>query len=111
MEESGNKVLYHVTLTKNVPSIMEHGLRPTVGDRSKKLNEHPCVWLFPDQDSAADGVDQWFGDEVDDDDAIALLEIDLPPEIEVLKNDGIDWELYVTQTIPPHCITVMNENF
>jgi hypothetical protein len=108
------RTFYHVTLSENLGSIMEKGLTPTVGDRSKKLKERSCVFLFPDQASAEDALSGWLGDQFDDDDdtiTFALLEVTLPPEIEVNKTDGIDWEWYTRETIPPSCIRILSRDF
>jgi hypothetical protein len=111
--ENHDRTFYHVTLSENLGSIMEKGLVPTVGDRSKKLNEQACVFLFPDRDSAEDALSGWLGDQFDEDEDItfALLEVTLPPEIEVQKTEGIDWEAYTTRVIPPECIRIVSRDF
>lgn len=102
---------YHVTLAENLHDIMENGLRPSIGDRSKQLGEKSLIFLFPDEDSAEDAVSTWMGDQFDDDVTLALLEIVLPPEIEVFKTEDIDWEYFTKTDIPPSCIRVVSKNF
>jgi hypothetical protein len=108
--ENRDSTFYHVTLTENLPSIMEKGLLPTIGDRSKKIGENSCVFLFPTRDEAEQGVDNWLGDEVEEDKALALLEVTLPPEIEVFQTEGVDWEFYTRVTIPPQCLSILSRN-
>lgn len=108
-----DRTFYHVTLTDNLPSIMERGLVPTVGERSKKVAEGSAVFLFPDEDHAADALGGWLGDQFEDDDDIhfALIEVTLLPDMVVHKSEGIDWEYWVRDVIPPQCLRVVKTNF
>lgn len=108
--ENRDRTFYHVTPTDNLASIMSEGLVPSVGDRSKKLGENACVFLFPSREDAEDGVDQWMGDDFDDEQPIALLEVTVPLEIEIFKTADIDWEFYTKVTIPPECLTILSRD-
>lgn len=108
--ENRDRTFYHVTLAKNLAEIMQRGLVPSVGKRSKKLREPSAVFLFPTRDSAEDAVSGWLGDEIEEDDSLALLEVILPPEIEVFKNEQIDWELYTKVVIPPECLSIITRD-
>lgn len=106
-----SRTYYHVTLVDNLANISEHGLMPSVGDRSRQLGESSAIFLFPDQESAEDAVMGWLGDQFEEDDTFALLEVHVPEDIEVLKTDGVDWEIYVKAQIPPTCIKVLSRDF
>lgn len=108
--ENRDRTFYHVSLSENLSSIMDKGLIPSIGERSKKLGEHACVFLFPSRESAEDGVDQWIGDEFDDEQPLALIEVVLPIEIEVFKTADIDWEFYTKMTIPAECLSVLSRD-
>jgi hypothetical protein len=108
--ENQDHTFYHVTLTKNLGSIMEKGLVPSVGERSKKLKEPSAVFLFATREDAEDGATNWMVDEFEDE-AFALLEITLPPEIEVHKDPSSDnWEVYVKDVIPSSSIRVLTRD-
>lgn len=111
--DNRDRTFYHVTLSDNLPSIMDQGLLPTVGPRSKKVGEHAAVFLFPSEDDATDALGGWLGDQFDDDDEIAfsLIEVTLPDGIEAHKNDEVDWEYWVTESIPAHCLRIVKTNF
>ena len=106
-----SRTFYHVTLVSNLTNISEYGLMPSVGDRSRQLGESSAIFLFPDQDSAEDAVSGWLGDQLDEDEPLALLEVHVPEDIEILKTDGVDWEIYVKAQIPPNCIKVISRDF
>lgn len=112
-EGMGNldRTFYHVTLAENLPLIMEKGLVPSVGERSKKMSEREAVFLFASRGDAEDAVMNWLGDEFDDDDDdLALLEVTLPAEIAIYREHGIDWEVYVKDRIPPQCLHILERN-
>lgn len=106
--EDRNRTYYHVTLTENLPSIMEQGLHPTTGERSKKLGEHACVFLFPTRDYAEDAVSGWLGEQFEDDQPLALLEVIVPPEIEVFQTEDLDWECFTKASIPASSLSILS---
>jgi hypothetical protein len=71
----------HVTLTRNVARIMREGLHPRRGPRSRRLGEsHRAVYLFKGREDAADGPVNWLGDELPEDEPVALIMASLPKE-------------------------------
>ena len=110
--DNHDRTYFHVTLSDNIPSIMERGLVPSVGDRSKKLGEASAVFLFPDEDHAADALGGWLGDQFDDEDLqFALIEVTIPDGVEVHKTEGVDWEYWVKGVIPPSHLRLVRSNF
>ena len=55
--------LYHVSLLRNLKSIMKVGLEPRIGERSKEIGEtEKAVYLFPTIDDMNCALGQWLGD-------------------------------------------------
>lgn len=115
------KVLYHVTLASNVPSIMKDGLVPQVGERSNYINDtQVAVHLFADGSDVEDAVNEQDGWLNHDDgvfapeDKLAVLRVTVPARsVARDKSQSIGDEeennyTWITkQTIPPDAIKVM----
>lgn len=101
-DENGH---FHVTPTKNVDSILKHGLVPSVGDRSKQLGEHPSVFLFKDKNSAHDAVSNWLGDQFEEDEPLSLLKVKLPKHLNS-KETSAGYEKQVFDIIHPKHISL-----
>ena len=53
---------YHVTPARNLPSIQEKGLLPTIGERSLALGEgQEAVYLFPSREDVDNALSNWLG--------------------------------------------------
>jgi hypothetical protein len=69
---------YHVTPASNLLSILERGLIPAIGERSKKIEDVPYVFLFASKDDLETALYQWLGQEFEDlDEELLFLEVDL----------------------------------
>ena len=107
-ESAEQDIMYHVTPTKNLRSIMKNGLRPQIGDRSVKLHgEENGIFLFPTLDDVEDAVSNWLGDEFDEDEDLTLLAIDVSGLPLVDSNAG--YEKIAKTSISPDRISVSNE--
>ncbi len=106
-----NRTFFHITLAENLSSIMEHGLQPTVGDRSKQLKERSAIFLFRTQNDAHDALMGWMGEQFDEDSVFALLEVMVPVEIEIHTSDKLDWEVFVREPIPAQCLKITSRDF
>ena len=69
---------YHVTEARYVASILRNGLRPGRMKRGTGADTTPAVYLFRTEDEAEDGVMNWLGDLLHEDEPLALLAVDLP---------------------------------
>ena len=108
---ASSTVYYHVTPTCNVPRIMREGLHPRRGPRSRRLGElHKAVYLFKGREDAADGLANWLGDELPEDEPVALIMVNLPAGACILDTTA-DYELVVADHIPPENLTVMEFNW
>lgn len=105
-----SRTFYHITYTENLPSILQRGLLPSVGERSRRMGETSAVFMFPSRDEAETALMNWLGEELDDSKAVALLELTLMPEIEVKETKGAEFEVYTKNRIPPECIRVLEKN-
>lgn len=104
------ELVYHVTPAENLDSIMSKGLIPQKGDRSRKiLNEKPAIYCFPDKDAMEDAVMNWLGDEFEEDEALALLEIDTTG-LDGHVTEGAEYEVAVTSAIPPQNIRILSRD-
>lgn len=103
-------LVYHVTPSENLDSIMSQGLIPQKGERSRKiLDEKPAIYCFPDKDTMEDAVMNWLGDEFDEDEALALLEIDTTG-LDGQVTDGAKYEIAITSSIPVENIRVLSKD-
>lgn len=107
--ELPNKV-YHVTPASNLDSIMQAGLRPQVGSRSSQIpGEQSAIYCFPDKASLEDAMMNWLGDEFDEDEELALLEIDTT-NLTGEYSPNAEFEIAITSLIPPNRIKVLSSN-
>jgi hypothetical protein len=107
--EVTSKVFYHITLKKNVSSILKYGLIATKGERSRQLEDKPANYMFYDLADAEDALMNWLGDELDETEDLALLEITLPENFPVYHDSTANYEYYTTKNIPPEYIKVSNK--
>jgi nanoRNase/pAp phosphatase (c-di-AMP/oligoRNAs hydrolase) len=69
-----------------------------------------AVYLFKGREAAADGLANWLGDELPEDEPVALIVVDLPAGARILDTTA-DYELIVADHIPPENLTVMEFNW
>ena len=104
-EDTTDNIYYHITPAKNVKWIMKGGLTPNTGSASSSYGEtEERVYLFSSLTDAQDAVNNWLGDQYEED-ILALLEVDASG-ID-LKSD-VEWEFYTNQTIPPNRIKILS---
>lgn len=102
--------VYHVTPSENLDNILTSGLVPQVGNRSRKIiGEKSAIYCFPDKDSMEDAMMNWLGDEFDEDEPLALLEID-STGLDGHVTDGAEYEVAITSVIPPQNIRIISRD-
>ena len=99
--------VYHVTHARNVPSIMANGLMPSVGDRTAAAEDERAVYVFPSIEYAEDAIMNWLGDELDEDEPIAILSLTVPRAW--LIDQGVAYERTMHHTVPPEMIKIVRE--
>lgn len=105
------QMMFHITPSATLPSILTEGLLPLVGPRSALLYEPaPAIYLFPDRASAEDALSSWMGDVFDEDEQFALLEIDTSGSSPTPSFDLPSWEWTTSHPIQPHRITVVTQD-
>lgn len=98
-----NQLVYHVTPTRNLPSIRKLGLIPRIGPNSRQLGEtQPLIYLFPTRVDVNDALMNWLGDQYDDDEPLSLLTLNVPSSL--LSKSTVDYELISTHIINPKYI-------
>jgi len=111
IQEEKNKLpekVYHVTPTSNLDSIMKAGLRPQVGARSSKIQgEQSAIYCFPDKASLEDAMMNWLGDEFDEDEELAIIEIDTR-NLTGEYTPNAEFEIAITSLVPPNRIKVLS---
>lgn len=104
-EDTTDNIFYHVTPAKNVKWIMEEGLLPSTGSASSSYGEtEERVYLFPSLIDAQDAVNNWLGDQHEDD-ILALLQVDATG---INLESDVEWEYYTNQIIPPNKIKILS---
>jgi len=100
---------YHVTTAENLDGIMREGLVPRVGPRAAAIGEPVAgVFLFPDAEALEGGLGGWLGEQFDEDEALVLLGVEVPPGTPVAEGAG--FETVVTATLPPSCLAVLHRD-
>lgn len=125
LNESPQNVMYHMTETDRVPSILKHGLRPVRAGLRGVSQKKPSIFLFNGLDnetlSEIAGIVSYGGQDLDDDSRadipLTILRIDLNVLFEYDSkrgirrhwsgDDGVWADAYVTdQPIPAEAIAV-----
>lgn len=105
LTESHDVVYYHVTPATSIDRILHEGLVPRQDKRSAEANERePGVYMFGSRVDAEDAVANWLGEQFDEDEPLALLQIKLPKDFPRPKKTA--FEYMSTIKIPPAFITV-----
>lgn len=100
-------VVYHVTPTKNLPSILKNGLDPTVGPRASQIpGETRAIYVFPDRETTYDAIMNWLGDQFEESEDLALLEINTTG-VRCRVTRFADYELKIVTPVPPENIKVI----
>lgn len=74
-ESLNNDVVYHLTKTSNVPSIKQHGLKPSIP--VDMTTEDEGVYLFKTKEDAEDALMSWYGERYEDEEEeFSLLTVD-----------------------------------
>lgn len=103
-----DSLVYHVTPSANVTSILALGLQPRVGERSSMLGEPaPATYLFSSWEALEDGLTNWLGDQFGDDEPLALLAV-RTKGLQLEPTPGAEFEVVCRQTIPPSAIRVLS---
>lgn len=96
--------MLHVTSSENLAGILEHGLVPAIGPRSKELGElTPMVYLFTDLDSLENAC--WLADYFYNDELV-VVEVDTTGLVMFPTFGDQSWEHVCTHLIPPDRIKV-----
>ena len=91
-------IFYHVSSRKNLKSIMDIGLVPTIGERSSEaLESTPAIFCFTSQSHCEDALMNWLGDAYDDDEELVILA--LSPEQSPVLTDAL-FEVCFIESIP-----------
>lgn len=102
------KTFYHVSLKKNLSSIMQHGLIPQIGERSKEMNEEEGVFLFPTIEDMNTALGQWLGDCFEEEEVLMSLEIKLPDDFPI-QDSTVEYEKISKVVIPPQYIRYLQD--
>lgn len=98
-----NQLVYHVTPTRNLPSIHKLGLIPQIGPNSRQLGEtQPLIYFFPTRVDVNNALMNWLSDQYDDDESLSLLTLNIPSSL--LSKSTVDYELISTHIINPEYI-------
>ena len=102
------KTYYHVTLLKNLDSIMTHGLIPCVGTLSSLCDEtKKRIYLFPTENDMNIALSSWLGETINDifgeDIECCSLKINLPDDWNITAGE-CEYEVYSSEIIPPRYI-------
>lgn len=98
-----NKHFYHITLKKNVPSIMKRGILP-YPEKSVRFEEK-AVYLFDDKTTAEDAIMNWLGDKFPENEPLVLITIN-PIGLKIFSSD-VGYEYRTFDIIDPkHIVSI-----
>ena len=98
-------MLYHVTPSENVGSILKVGLVPRVGEASRLIGEgFPHVYLFTSLGWAKESIETWLGEVYRDKD-LSVLSVDAVPE--EIGGEVHGGEVLVDKVVPFSLIQVL----
>ncbi|MDK6079625.1 hypothetical protein [Massilia varians] len=101
--------LYHITPAANLPSILDLGLEPQIGPRSASAGERvAAVYCFTDLAAVEDALTNWLGGCFDEEEALALLRIDVGNDVRL--GAGAGYEVMVLAPIPARALAVLSED-
>ena len=99
-------VFFHVTLTKNLASILDNGLIAQSGERSQEINDYG-IFIFPNENEMDNALSNWLGESLNDqygeDIEVSSLMITLPddfPVSPIFVNGEESFEWYTQSNIP-----------
>lgn len=112
---------FHVTLMENISSIKENGLIPQIGYFSALAEEStPSVYLFSSFDNMQNALYNWLGEQFEkyceennidfENLELVICVVDLPKNIKI-EGDEDFYEVCVSETIPPNCISFYSETY
>lgn len=104
---------YHVTLLKNVPSIRQNGLTPQVGERAASCDEkEPAIYLFLNKEDMEGALQNWLGEQFDEDADLAILELRLPLSYEgdFINDINVGYEARCISAVPEDYIQFFSED-
>lgn len=101
--------LYHLTPSKNLPSILQIGLIPQIGERSQEIGEStPAIYAFLNMISVEDSLLGWLGDCFEEE-TLSLIEITPPTNLQFEFIGG--YEIIIKSSIPVECLKIVSDNF
>lgn len=103
---------FHVTPRKNLSAIQKEGLLAQIGDRSQEAKEEAeAVFLFPSKEDMDNALLNWLGEAFEEEDELIILQIDLPADFPVKRDEDSNGELmyeaYSYKNVPPEYISAI----
>lgn len=111
MKDKKNRY-FHVTPMKNLEDILQSGLQPQIGERSKQCGEETkAIYLFHSLEDVDNALLNWLGECFPEDIDLAILQIDVPdgfPIITEKDSNGDDFfESVCLEPIPVDYISAI----
>lgn len=102
------KKYYHVSLKENLKSILNKGLIPQIGDRSREANEEQAIFLFSTKEDMNFALSQWLGDWFNEEVVLISLEITVPNNFPIIDS-SVEYEKISKIIIPPQYIKYLQD--
>lgn len=100
---------FHITPTANVTRIMKEGLLPQQGERAAFMETEDGIYLFKTLEDVSDALGGWMDVWFDEEEKLALLEVELPPDAQTAPTSA-EFEIVVSTPIPPHYIKILAQD-
>lgn len=98
--------VWHVTPATCAAKILQDGLEPRTGPRSRNAREsRKAIYVFPDGLSLNDGLSNWLADEFPDHVTLSVLELRIPESW--FEPGVLRWEAVIRREAPPERIRIL----
>ena len=90
-------IFYHVTLSRNVPSILKNGILPSI---NKEMSDKKAVYMFKDRDELEDTLMNWLDDKFPENAPLSILKIN-GTGLNIEHDPNVGFEVLTQNIIPP----------
>ena len=100
-------LLYHIATESRIARIREIGLAPLIGERSLEAGEDvPMIYFFDTPDDAENGLYNWLGDGLDEEEELYMIVARLPVEYRRYLAKTADWETACSVPVPASMLEI-----
>lgn len=113
--ENNQIIVYHITRRSNLPLMYDIGIIPKIPEDYGENGDNLGIYCFPEKEDAVNAMWNWMGERIEDweeetglqyDEVLLKLDV---TGLDFFKEEEIDWEIIILETIPPDRILAVEE--